>query len=70
MEAIPREVAFKLCEQIREENRGKWYSFYRMWCWGCYRFSRGDPAKLCFSNHPDYRGCTQVNKRYDKVNKS
>jgi len=34
MDAMPRDVALKLCEEILRENRGKWYSFYGMWCWG------------------------------------
>ena len=67
MDAIPREVTLKLCEEIREANRGKWYSFYWMWCWGCYKFTKGDANKMCFSNHPDNRGCAQVNKRYDQA---
>jgi hypothetical protein len=64
---IPKEVALKLCEQIREKNRRRWYSFYGIWCWFCHRFAKGNPDKLCFSNRPDNRGCHQVNKRYDKV---
>jgi len=67
MDAIPEEVAIRLCEEIRKENHRRWYSFYGMWCWGCNKFSKGDITKLCFSNHPDRRGCAQVNKRYDRV---
>jgi len=63
---IPRDVAEQLCAQIRQGNRGKWYTFNGMWCWGCAKFSGGNPAKLCFSSQPDYRGCAQVNARYDQ----
>jgi hypothetical protein len=62
---IPKEGALRLCQQVREENRGRWYSFYFWWCWGCYLFSRGNPDKLCFSNRTNNRGCCQVNKRYN-----
>jgi len=67
MGVIPKDVALKLCEEIRAKNRGRWYSFYGMWCWGCYKFSKGDSTKLCFSNNPENRGCAQVNERYAHV---
>ena len=65
MNTIPKEVAHKLCQEIREKNRGRFYSFHGLWCWGCNKFSKGDPAKLCYSNRPDNRGCSQVNRLYD-----
>ena len=65
MEAIPKEVALKLCAEIREENRGKWYTFAGFQCRGCLKFSKGDPAKMCVSSRDDYRGCNLVNKRCD-----
>jgi len=64
---IPKEIALSICQQVREENRGRWYSFYFWWCWGCNLFSKGDPGKLCFSSRIDNRGCGQVNKRYDSA---
>jgi len=70
MDNIPKDVALQLCEKIREDNRGRWYSFYGVWCWGCYNFTKGDPDKLCFSGRPDNRGCSQVNKRYDRLKDS
>jgi hypothetical protein len=69
MDVIPKDVALKLCEEIRAKNRGRWYSFFGMWCWGCYRFSRGNSTRLCFSNNPENRGCAQVNERYENVNR-
>jgi hypothetical protein len=63
---IPKEKALELCLEIRQENRGKWYTSAGMMCWGCLTFSKGDPAKMCFSSQPDYRGCYQVNARYDR----
>jgi hypothetical protein len=66
MSAIPSDVALSLCAKIRERNRGRWYSFYGVWCYFCYRFTKGDPKKLCFSGTPDNRGCSQVNKQFDR----
>jgi hypothetical protein len=65
-EAIPTEIALKLCEEIREQNSGKWYSFNGIWCAMCHKVSRGDVTKLCFHGSPDNRGCSQVNNRYKK----
>ena len=64
---IPDEVAKELCHQIRLQNHCRWYSFYGLWCWGCFKFSKGDPTKMCYSNRPGNRGCCQVNKRYDRA---
>lgn len=63
--AIPKEVAVKFCAEIREENRGKWYTFAGMQCKGCTTFSKGDSTKMCFNNGADYRGCNLVNARHD-----
>lgn len=63
--AIPKKMAMQLCEQIREANRGKWYTFNGLWCWGCAKFS-GEAAKRCFSSPPLNRGCAQINARYDQ----
>jgi hypothetical protein len=68
--AIPREKALQLCTEIRQENRHKRYTPAGMMCWGCTTFSKGDPAKMCFSSRPDFRGCYQVNARYDSQVKS
>jgi hypothetical protein len=64
--AIPKDVAFQLCKEIRKENRGKWYTPNGLWCWGCATFTKSDPAKMCWHSPPDYRGCGQVNERYDR----
>jgi hypothetical protein len=58
---IPREVALKLCEEIRAENKGRWFSLGRLQCWGCYTWAKGDQEKLCLSSK---EGCNLVNKRY------
>ena len=66
IDTIPTDVALKLCEGIRKQNQGRWYSFYGIWCMMCNKISKGDIMKLCFHGRPDNRGCSQVNNRYDK----
>lgn len=65
MNTIPEDIAVRLCTEIRTQNRGKWYTFNGLWCLVCAKQARGDSTKMCFSNRPDYRGCLQVNKRFD-----
>ncbi len=62
--AIPRDIAFQLCQEIREQNRGKWYRWTTWMCWGCQTFCQGDMAKMCVGSRPDGRGCVQVNEGY------
>ncbi len=62
--AIPKDTAFQLCAEIRQEYGGKWYTFAGLQCWGCMFFSKGDPAKMCIGSQPDYGGCNLVNARY------
>jgi hypothetical protein len=64
--AVPREVAARLCERIRHEQRSRWYTFNGLWCWGCATFAGGDVAKRCWASREDGRGCAQVNARYDR----
>ena len=61
--AIPFDVATKLCSDYRTEKGVKMFSQ----CWGCVRFSKGDPTKMCFYNNADNRGCGKVNEKYDKL---
>ncbi len=67
MDAIPKDAAWQLCNEIRAENRGKWYRFAWWQCWGCTKFTKGNPDRMCFSNREGYRGCYLVNKLYDKL---
>jgi hypothetical protein len=67
VDAIPKEVAYRLCEEIRAENRRKRVSFGAMQCWGCVTFTAGNPDKMCVANKPGYRGCSLVNARYEQV---
>lgn len=64
-QAIPPAVAFQLCEEIRKERDVKLFSQ----CWGCVKFSKNNPEKMCFSG-PTNRGCKWVNDRYDQGRKT
>ncbi len=66
MNTIPRETAWGLCQAAQNENRGRWYTFNGLWCSVCARQARGDLTRLCFHYPPDYRGCAQVNQRFDR----
>lgn len=62
---IPKEVAFQLCADIRQQYQGKWWTLTGMQCLGCNAATKGDITKRCVSNAPGYRGCDLVNARYD-----
>jgi len=66
MYATLRETALQLCTEIREENRGKWYRFARLQCWGCMTCATGNTDKRCLTSPEGYSGCNLVNKRYTK----
>jgi hypothetical protein len=65
-DSIPEQMALDLCRKVRARHRGRWYSFYAWWCWGCNTFTGGDPTKMCFYAPPDHRGCGQVNRLWRK----
>jgi len=58
---IPCDLALKLCNEIRAENKKRWFSIWRLQCLFCYRFAKGKAAKLCLASEA---GCPQVNQRY------
>jgi len=66
MTAIPHELAIKLCSEISEAQRGHWYTFNGLWCWGCAKFS-GEVSRRCFASRSDFRGCPQINARYQRL---
>ena len=66
MGAISRDEAVQLCEAIRVDNRGKWYSLARLQCWGCLKFSKSDPEKMCLRSQEGYDGCNLIKKCYAK----
>ena len=61
---IPRATAERLCAEIHGVNRLKWWTPNGLWCWVCSKQAKGAPARMCFSNRVDNRGCSQVNRRY------
>jgi len=61
-DAIPKDVALQLCNEIREENARKKFSFGKMFCHFC-------KGSCVFANEQN-RGCWRVNKRYDKLHRS
>lgn len=67
MDTMPKETALQLCAEIREENRGKWYRFAHLQCWGCMTYAKGNPDKMCLGS-PD--GCNLINKRYGEREKA
>ena len=58
---IPREIALKLCDEIRAENKRNRFSIWRLQCFFCYKWAKGNKEKLCLSSE---EGCNQVTKRY------
>jgi hypothetical protein len=58
---IPDDVALKLCKEIQQEKSAKLFSQ----CWGCLKYSKEDPKKMCFYDPPKNRGCNKINKRFD-----
>ena len=64
--SIPREIAIKLCNEVRKENQNKLFNSLSYQCIGCYKFSKGDYEKMCFNNKHDNKGCYMINVKYLK----
>ena len=60
-ENIPVEEAVELCERFRSKKKVRLFSQ----CWGCMKYSKGDPEKMCFYDPPSNRGCKKVNREFD-----
>ena len=58
--------AVKICSQIREQRKSKWYNLSLLQCWGCWKFSGGDYDKMCMKSASGYDGCNLINKRYGR----
>lgn len=67
---IPFEIAVKICDEVRENNKKKLLSVGKGMCWGCIKFSKDDVKKRCFFNSEknDNRGCFQINNLFDSGN--
>ncbi len=64
---LERDLALELCEEIRHEYRGRWWTLAGLQCWGCVTFTGGDASKFCFNSAPGFRGCALVNARYNQL---
>lgn len=62
---VELQTALRLCRQVQDEVRGKWWRSAWWQCAGCRRFGGGDPEKMCIAAAPGYRGCALVNRRLD-----
>ena len=70
MRNIKKSVALLLCDKIRQENSGKWYTFAGLTCWSCMRSSKGNLTKMRMRRIKGYRGCRLVNDWYVKLSGS
>ncbi len=57
---ILTERALDLCKRYCEEHGVRAFSQ----CWGCLRFSKGEPVKMCFAGQPGNVGCKFVNELF------
>ncbi len=64
-EDIPLETAVKICEDIRGKKKVWLFSQ----CWGCVKYSKGQPERMCFYDPPRNRGCKKINKEFDRRQK-
>jgi len=60
------EQAFKLCQAYTEQHKVRLFSQ----CWGCLKYSKSNPEKMCFFNPPNNDGCRFVNKLYNSQQSS
>ena len=61
IDPISIEDVFKLCKRYRDEHKVRLFSQ----CWGCVKYSKEEPTKMCFYNSTDNRGCRFVNQLFD-----
>lgn len=61
---IRRATTERLCTEIRDINRLKWWTRNRLWRWVCVRLAKADTSELRFGRRADNRGCSQVNRLY------
>ncbi len=67
-QAIPEQIALEICEEVREQNKKKKFSFTKGQCWGCMKYSlkKNDIKYRCIFGDENNRGCQLVNKIYDE----
>jgi hypothetical protein len=64
--SIPFEDAVDCCKKFRETNKVRLFSQ----CWGCVKFCKGNPEKMCFYKPPNNDGCKFVNELYKEITKA
>jgi hypothetical protein len=47
---IPKDTALQHCGEIRQQYKGKWWTYSAMLCMDSTANSKGDLTKLCVSN--------------------
>jgi len=64
---ISEEIALQICEEVREQNKKKKFSFAKTQCWGCMKYSqkKNDIKHRCIFSDENNRGCNLVNKIFD-----
>ena len=68
MKPIPEKIALEICEEVREQNKKKKFSFAKGQFWGCMKYSlkKNDFRYCCIFGDENNRGCQLVNKIYDE----
>jgi hypothetical protein len=64
---ISREIALKLCEEVRAGNKQKLLSFGKVQCYFCWKFGRkkNNNGEIVIHNICAFNGgCHQVNRLY------
>ena len=62
MTTLSMELASKLCQEIQDNQFIKIFTQ----CWGCVKFAKGDPEKMCGG----IVECNLVLKRYQEIQKT
>jgi hypothetical protein len=55
--SLKLDEAYSYCKKYRKQHKVRLFSQ----CWGCVRYSKEDPEKMCFYNPPNNDGCRFVN---------
>ena len=66
--SIPFDKAVELCKLHRQKHNVRLFSQ----CWGCLKYSKEEPSKMCFYNEKnptENRGCKFVNRLFEDLQK-
>lgn len=63
VQAIPYDIALKICYQIRQEHSRRWYSPVTWHCWLCTKLTHGDTPGL-IETRENCTGCNNVTRQY------